>query len=271
MDSTLPVAIPCKSQRGWLIAFGIIEILISCGLVFMTLFSAYILLGPARAKMPASPIPPLGLAVMAVLQYQLLAVLFFTGGIGSILCKNWARILMLVVSGLWLGIGIMSTLTMALAFSATTHHHLGNMPAGTVGRVAVMFTFAIVMMVVLPAICLIFYSRKSVRATCLTQKGAPPGGRNARAWASTCCGDPGCVAGCGSILSVCMCVRLSADYPVWCSPARSSRSSGFVDILRFVWLRRLDGFPAKSSWLANHYFHNWLRDNIGAGDYSPPP
>ena len=36
----------------------------------------------------------------------------------------------------------------------------------------VMIAFFIVMMVILPTICLIFYSRQSVKATCLAQKGA---------------------------------------------------------------------------------------------------
>ena len=132
MDSILPVAIPYKSRRGWLIAFGVIEILMGCGCVLMTLFSAYALLGPARAKMPLGPISPLGAAVMAGLQYELLALLFFTGGIGSILCKNWARILMLVVSGLWLGIGLISTLTLAFTVPAMMHHHPGNIPVAPI-------------------------------------------------------------------------------------------------------------------------------------------
>jgi hypothetical protein len=170
MDSTLPVAIPYKNQRGWLIAFGIIEILISCGFVLITLFSTYVLVGPARAKIPPGPIPPLGAAVFMGLEYELLAVLFFTGGIGSILCKNWARILMLVVSGLWLGLGLMSMLTLTFIVPAMTHQHPGNILHH--GKLVVMIALIIVMMVLLPAACLFFYSRKSVRSTCLAPKGA---------------------------------------------------------------------------------------------------
>ncbi|MGA2986608.1 MAG: hypothetical protein ABSG32_22635 [Terriglobia bacterium] len=175
MDSTPPVAVlsPYPSRRGWLIAFGVIEILIGCAFVLMILFSAFAFFGLVAAKMPSGamssgPISRPALMAFVGLQYGLMAAVFFTGGIGSIRCKNWARILMLVVSGLWLACGLLGTLMMAFIFPAIMKHQPGNIPPGLEHAiVAVMIAVMTVLMVLLPAIFLFFYSRKSVRATCL--------------------------------------------------------------------------------------------------------
>ena len=90
MDSTLPVAVPSpyKSRRGWLIAFGVIEILVRCSFLLMILFSVIAFLLPAAAQMPSGAMSPRALMVFVGLEYGLLAAVFFTGGIGSIRCKN---------------------------------------------------------------------------------------------------------------------------------------------------------------------------------------
>jgi hypothetical protein len=174
MDSTLPVAVPSpyKSRRAWLIAFGVIDILMACVFLLLILFSVIAFVGPAAARMPSSQISPRALMVLVGLEYGLLAGVFFTGGIGSIRCKNWARIFMLVVSGLWLGLGLVATLIMVFIVPAIMRQQPGNLSpsmrhASMVGIVTVMTG----LMVLLPAIFLFFYSRKSVRATCLA-KGA---------------------------------------------------------------------------------------------------
>ncbi len=175
MDSTLPVAVPSpyKSRRGWLIAFGVIEILIGCSFLLVLLFSEFTLLGPAAAKLPSGTMSPRALMVFMGLQYGLLAAVFFTGGIGSIRCKNWARILMLVVSGLWLALGLLSTLALVFIVPAIMRQQPAKLSPGAehailVGTIITMTA----LMVLLPAIFLFFYSRRSVRATCLAAKGA---------------------------------------------------------------------------------------------------
>jgi hypothetical protein len=175
MDSTLPVALPSayKSRRGWLIAFGVIEILMGCWFLLMILSSVIAVHGPAAAKMPSGAMSPHGLMVFMGLEYGLLAALFFTGGIGSILCKNWARIFMLVVSGLWLGVGLMTTLMMALIFPTVTRQQPSNLPPRAQHAIMVgMMTVMTVLLVLLPAIFLFFYSRRSVRETCLGRGAA---------------------------------------------------------------------------------------------------
>jgi hypothetical protein len=176
MDSTLPVAVPSpyKSRRGWLIAFGVVEILMGCLLLLMILVSAFAFLGPAGARIPPGPISPRGLMALVGLQYGLIAAVFFTGGIGSIRCKNWARILMLVVSGFWLGCGLLGTLMMAFFLPVVMRQPPVHVVPGIQHVIiAGMIIFMTVLLVLLPAIFLFFYSRKSVRATCLAQIGAP--------------------------------------------------------------------------------------------------
>jgi hypothetical protein len=169
-------------MRGWLIAFGVIEILMGCAFVLMIVLSAFAFLGPAAAKLPPNamstgPMSRTALLGLVGIQYGLIAAVFFTGGIGSIRCKNWARIWMLVVSSLWLGIGLLSTLFMAFMMPAIMRQQPGKVSPGMQNSIVVgMIIFMTVLMVLLPAIFLFFYSRKSVKATCLAQAATPAAG-----------------------------------------------------------------------------------------------
>lgn len=179
MDASLPVTVPApyKNQRGWLIAFGVVEILIGCLFLLMIVFSAFAFLRPAAAKIPPNAMPAgsmSGTTLMALvaIQYGLMAAVFFTGGIGSILCKNWARILMLVVCGFWLGIGVITTPVIAFMAPVIMRQQPGNVDPQIQRAIMVGMTILMTALtVVLPAIFLFFYSRKSVRATCLAHKG----------------------------------------------------------------------------------------------------
>ena len=175
MDSRLPVVVPSpyKRRRGWLIAFGVIEILIGCFFLLLILFSILAFVGPTAAPMPSGPISPHALMALLGLQYGLLSAVFFAGAIGSIRCKNWARILMLVISGLWLAFGLVSTLVLAFILPTVLQQHPSNLPSAALHAILVgVIAVETVVMVLLPAIFLFFYSRPSVRATCLAQKAA---------------------------------------------------------------------------------------------------
>jgi hypothetical protein len=177
MDASMPVAVPppFKSRRGWLIVFGIIEILIGCSFLLMILLSAFAFFGPTAARMPpnamaAGPFSRTGLMVLVGAQYGFMAAIFFTGGMGSILGKNWARIYMLVVSGLWLTFGVMTTLVMVFLVPTIMRQQTAKVPATIQHAVVVgMIAFTVSLGVVLPAIFLFFYSRKSVKDTCRRQ------------------------------------------------------------------------------------------------------
>ena len=175
MVLTSPVAgpPPFKSRRGWLIVFGVVEILMGCTFLLILALSAFVFLGPAAARMPSSGIPRGAILAFVGIEYLVLAGIFFTGGIGSLRCKNWARIFMLVVSGLWLGFGILTLLMMVFLFPIIMRQQPGNVPPGIQhGIIVVMIAVMSFLMVLLPAAFLFFYSRKSVKATCLAQKAA---------------------------------------------------------------------------------------------------
>jgi len=83
---------------------------------------------------------------------------------------------MLIVSGIWLGIGLLSTLVMVFLFPVILRQQPVHSPP-EIQRVimVVMIAFMTLFLVVLPAIFLFFYSRRSVRATCLAARGDQAG------------------------------------------------------------------------------------------------
>jgi hypothetical protein len=170
MSADLPLQPPApfKTRRGWLIAFGVIEILIASFCLLLVALMVVVLVALRYASRPAGA-PELSAAsiVMIVLVYGGLGVLFLILGVGSIKRKNWARIGSQIVSGFWLFTGIIYSL-----FCVFVLPHFMEQP----GRLPpdqrrfmfiVMGLFAVVVMVLLPATLLTFYSLKSVRATCL--------------------------------------------------------------------------------------------------------
>ncbi len=145
---------PLKNRRGWLIAFGVIHILIAGVCLFVVAFAAKELLTGAAEIGPADL---LGFPVCGSL-----TAVFITLGVGSIKCKNWARIASQVVSGLWLFVGVALSLTLVFVIPKLIEPRDHIQPAHF--RLAIVGS--VLFMVVLPASLLVFYSLKSVRATC---------------------------------------------------------------------------------------------------------
>jgi hypothetical protein len=94
--------------------------------------------------------------------------------IGSFMRRNWGRILCLVISWLWLGFGAVGVLVSAVVMPQTmrTMPQAPNAPPVNIGAVVgVMVVIASIFMVALPLVFVIFYSRPSVRDTCLRASG----------------------------------------------------------------------------------------------------
>src|SRR4051812_35379061 len=88
-------------------------------------------------------------------------------GIGSILRKNWGRIASLALSTFWLVAGV-SALVMVLLVMPGMSGANGQIPPDRQKVILTSMVFVILLFyVALPAGFLVFYSRKSVRATCL--------------------------------------------------------------------------------------------------------
>ena len=169
--------LPYKNRGGWLVAFGVAEILLGAAILLMSLFALMSLL-ISRPSHPAELPPGVHVAGMAVLAgfYVVIAAYFVIAGIGSILRRNWARILTLAGSSIWLVFGVMGTLSVLFLFPKIMAVRQPALPAAQNIETIVMGTMvlmAIVFGILLPLTLLIFYSRKSVKATCLAREGTP--------------------------------------------------------------------------------------------------
>lgn len=160
-------------RSGWLVAFGVVEILLGlvCVMFAATMAAMKSLLPPeARAQMGnATPI-------LMALFYLAFAALFFVMAYGSIRKRNWGRILCLVASSAWLVVGVLIVLVYAAVLPGVLPEVQRQQPPGgpevNMGIVmAFMFTFMTIFMVALPLVMVLFYSRPSVKDTCLRASG----------------------------------------------------------------------------------------------------
>jgi hypothetical protein len=130
--------------------------------IFGMIASAFLDKSSATAMSPTMMIP-------AVLFYVLLAAWCISMGIGSIKARRWARALLLVTSWIWLVCGI-SGLIFMLLFMTVMFEKMGEneqMPAGAalIAKYVVM-VFMAVFYVIIPAVLILFYGSKNVKATC---------------------------------------------------------------------------------------------------------
>ena len=177
MSPDLPAQLPAsfKNRRGWLIAFGLIEILIACLCLLLVALMVVGFVAMRNGEVPtATPALSAAAAVMVVLVYGSMAVLFLILGVGSIKCKNWARIGSQIASGFWLFTGVFASLFFVFVLPHSMEQQ-SKVPLGELRPLLfLMGLFMIVAMVLLPATLLVFYSLSSVRATCLAT-GMGPG------------------------------------------------------------------------------------------------
>jgi len=158
-----------KDMRTGLIAFGVIQIIFGgfCALSIPLMIFG-MLASTALGKSSAAPIS-VRMMVPSVLFYVVLAVWFIWMGIGSIKAKRWARALILVSSSLWLICGIGGLIFMLL-FLPGMYDQMAKNPQMPPAAVSIMkFTmigFMTVFYVVIPAVFVLFYKSKNVKATC---------------------------------------------------------------------------------------------------------
>jgi hypothetical protein len=179
------VAAEFKDRRTGLVLFGVLEIVIGlfalAGAGFSSL--ALVLTPPAGAPQGGQGVAA-GIAI-----YLLAAACFLTLGIGSILARRWARALMLVVSWLWLVVGVLSLVAMvfllpmvrtvtgrAFEQAAAQQPPAGPVPdPALVGAVVLgcAVVFVVLFYIALPAIFILFYRSPHVRATCEARDPRP--------------------------------------------------------------------------------------------------
>jgi len=157
-----------KDRSAGLIIFGAIQILFGVGAVCMLFGMAAASELQSRGS-GAAPIPATSL-VATVVMYALLAVYFFTVGIGSIRKRRWARALSLVVSALWLFVGIVGVGAVAIMMP---HLSAAIRPSA---EVAIMTTVMVVtgtIYIAIPLALFPFYRSPHVKATCEARDPVP--------------------------------------------------------------------------------------------------
>jgi hypothetical protein len=162
-----------KDRKAGLIFFGILTLLI--GLIDL-LFVPLMLLAPKlAASQPNSASAPAAHQVFfSAGTGLLLAIVFIWLGIGSILTRRWARALILIGAWAWLIIGIFSLgwlifmwPQMQTIFNASQAPGQAPLPDAARSMIAVvMIAFVAFIYIIVPAVWILFYRSRHVKATC---------------------------------------------------------------------------------------------------------
>lgn len=160
------VVAPQEPDRsGWLIGFGIFELLIACmifGVLAILLLSLLI-----TTRIPNHQAMPIRMVIQAVMTYVGIFAFFIVMGIGSIKARRWARSLMVAVSWLWLIGGVFGILMYAYMLPRALRQTGPELPQSVaLIMTVIMLVFMFGALVLLPGIMLIFYRSQSVKATC---------------------------------------------------------------------------------------------------------
>jgi uncharacterized membrane protein len=170
----VPEAADYEDRSTGLMIFGIIEIILGA---LAALMVPLMLLGAAFSRKVAGGGMPAGTYVNTICSYTFAAALLVTLGIGSIRARRWAWALNLILSWVWLIIGVVATVAMtvfmprifAASFQQTAARtpNAPPMPAGVLSVIlTVMIVFFSIFFVILPLAFLLFYRRKDVEETC---------------------------------------------------------------------------------------------------------
>jgi len=158
-----------KDRKTGLVVFGILQIILGglCALLVPFMIIGMI----ASAVLKDSSAPPINIRTMipGVLFYALAAVWFIWIGIGSIKARRWARALVLVTSWLWLICGTVGLIFVLLLMPDIYDKmgESGQMPPGAAILMKYVMTgFMAVFYVIIPAVLVLFYGSKNVKATC---------------------------------------------------------------------------------------------------------
>lgn len=179
-----PAVAAFKNRRTGLAVFGAFTILLGAvsGMLVPLMFS-----GQQMAER-STGIPADTRAMLpAMLMHGTLAVALVWLGIGSIMARRWARVLILIFSWTWLLMGMVSLAGMVFVAPRFIEMIRSAVPAGQPQMtgpmiqtiIAVLFVAILVLFVLLPIAWILFYRSPHVRATCEANDPAP-------AWTDAC-------------------------------------------------------------------------------------
>ncbi len=179
-----PAVAAFKDRRTGLTVFGVLTIMLGavCGMLVPLMF-----FGQQMAERSTGIPADARAMVPAMLMYGTLAVALVWLGVGSIMARRWARVLILIFSWTWLLMGVVSLVGMAFLAPRLIEVIRAAVPAGQPQMpdpmiemiVVVQFVAISVLFVLLPIAWILFYRSPNVRATCEADDPAP-------AWTDAC-------------------------------------------------------------------------------------
>src|SRR2546421_2829946 len=170
-EALAPPLAEYRDRRTGLIIFGVLTALLGgVLLLFVPLMVAALFVSTSKSPLAANP----QAAIPGMILFGVLAVVFIWLGIGSMLCRRWARALLLVFSWTWLVMGVVAMIYLAVLLpqimsSLDAAQSPGQKPIPQGMKTAIMVTQAIiafVMYVLIPGVLVLFYRSKHVKATC---------------------------------------------------------------------------------------------------------
>lgn len=166
----VPPTADFKDRHAGLIGFGILVIIVGC---LCALFVPLMILGQTMSARTTGTASDLRTMFPAVMTYAALAVVFIWLGIGSTMARRWARALLLILSWVWLLMGVFMEFFMALFLPKVfAHMPSGGQPMPDGARAVAMIVVLGVtsmMFVILPGLLVLFYRSPHVKATCETR------------------------------------------------------------------------------------------------------
>jgi hypothetical protein len=157
-----------QDQSTGLTLFGVFQILIGCVCAFMALGVVVSVMAPMPGAIQDRSLNA-RLMIPGIITYLELAVAFIWLGAGSILARRWARALIVILSWLWLTMGVAAMIAMVVMLPAmgASMQQQGKIPPQMVVVTQVIIVAVLAgIYVLLPVLFLLFYQRASVRATC---------------------------------------------------------------------------------------------------------
>ncbi len=160
-----------------LMLFGIFQILIGCLCGLMGLMIVLVSTMRPMANAPQGQAMNVQMMIPAVVFYLVLAAAFIWLGVGSICARRWAWTLTVVLSWMWLIMGLCALIGFVFfagpMMSASIEQQIKQQGQGKMMPPEAMMAMRIIsgavlacMYIVLPAVFLLFYQWPSVRATC---------------------------------------------------------------------------------------------------------
>jgi hypothetical protein len=171
----LPPPIPpsYRDRSTGLVLFGLLQLLFAVLALGCATLMGVMLVSPALRQVQGQVYgqTPTGTMIVSILVYPLAAAFFGILGVGTLLGRRWARAIWLVVSWLWLAVGVVSTLVLVFFLPKILGMTLEKAGAGqetqgamTCAMVAVV-AFAGCFYILLPLAFLFFFRSPHVRAT----------------------------------------------------------------------------------------------------------